>query len=49
MADRTSVYKFLYLQNGDKMYPGFDYENMLTVENQYQGLFKIRYMQADPE
>jgi opacity protein-like surface antigen len=41
MADRTSVYKFLYLQNGDKWYPGFDYENMLTVENQYQGLFNI--------
>ena len=41
MADRTSVYKFLYLQNGDKWYPGFDYENMLTAENQYQGLFKI--------
>ena len=41
MADRTSVYKFLYLKNGDKWYPGFDYENMLTVENQYQGLFNI--------
>ncbi len=41
MANRTSTYKFLYLQNGDKWYPGFDYENMLTAEHQYQGLFGI--------
>lgn len=41
MADRTSTYKFLYLQNGDKWYPGFDYENMISVENQYRGLFEI--------
>ena len=37
MANRTSTYKFLYLLNGDKWYPGFDYENMLTAENQLLG------------
>jgi len=34
MADRTSVYNFLYSKFGDKWYPGFDYENMLTIENE---------------
>ena len=34
MAQRTDNYNFSYLQFGDKWYPGIDYENMLTVENQ---------------
>lgn len=34
MAQRTQNYNFSYLQFGDKWYPGIDYENMLTVENQ---------------
>jgi hypothetical protein len=41
MSDRTSIYKLLYLKDGDKWYPGFDYENMLTVENQIQDLIKF--------
>jgi hypothetical protein len=41
MSNRTNIYKFLYLQEGDKWYPGYDYENMLTVENQLQELYKI--------
>ena len=41
MSNRTNIYKFLYLQEGDKWYPGHDYENMLTVENQLQELYKI--------
>ena len=39
MADRTSVDNFLYSKFGDKWYPGFDYENMLTVENELKGSF----------
>lgn len=39
MADRTSVYNFLYSKFGDKWYPGFDYENMLTVENEFKQAF----------
>ena len=39
MADRTSVYNFLYSKFGDKWYPGFDYENMLTVENEFKQSF----------
>ena len=41
MSDRTNIYKLLYLKDGDKWYPGFDYENMLTVENQIQDLIKF--------
>lgn len=39
MADRTSTYNFLYSKFGDKWYPGFDYENMLTAENEYKQAF----------
>ena len=39
MADRTSVYNFLYSKFGDKWYPGFDYENMLTIENELKRSF----------
>ena len=41
MSNRTDIYKLLYLKDGDKWYPGFDYENMLTVENQIQNLIKF--------
>jgi hypothetical protein len=41
MAQRTSQYRFVYLQYGDKWYPGHDYENMLTVENQFEYLYKF--------
>lgn len=41
MSNRTDIYKLLYLKDGDKWYPGFDYENMLTVENQIQDLIKF--------
>ena len=41
MAQRTSKYRFVYLQYGDKWYPGHDYENMLTVENQFEYLYKF--------
>lgn len=41
MSNRTNIYNFLYLQEGDKWYPGYDYENMLTVENQLQELYRI--------
>lgn len=41
MAQRTSKYRFVYLQYGDKWYPGHDYENMQTVENQFEYLYKF--------
>lgn len=41
MSNRTDLYKFLYLQDGDKWYPGYDYENMLTVENQLQSMYRF--------
>jgi hypothetical protein len=41
MSNRTDIYKFLYLQDGDKWYPGYDYENMLTAENQLQSLYRF--------
>lgn len=41
MAQRTSKYRFVYLQFGDRWYPGHDYENMLTVENQFEYLYKF--------
>ena len=39
MSSRTSIYKFLYSQFGDIWYPGYDYENMLSVESQFQGVY----------
>ena len=41
MSNRTSLYKFLYSQFGDIWYPGYDYENMLTVESQLSGLYSF--------
>jgi len=41
MSNRTNIYKFLYLEDGDKWYPGYDYENMVTVENQLQSLYRF--------
>ena len=41
MAQKTNTYKFHYLQYGDKWYPGYDYENMQTVENQFEYLYKF--------
>ena len=38
MANRTSIYKFLYSQFGDIWYPGYDYENMLTAESNFSGI-----------
>jgi len=41
MSSRTSIYKFLYSQFGDIWYPGYDYENMLSVESQFQGVYSF--------
>ena len=41
MSNRTEIYKYLYLQDGDKWYPGYDYENMLTAENQLQSMYRF--------
>ena len=41
MSSRTSIYKFLYSQFGDIWYPGYDYENMLSVESQFQGAYSF--------
>ena len=41
MSNRTSIYKFLYSQYGDVWYPGYDYENMLTVERQLSGVYSL--------
>ena len=41
MSNRTSLYKFLYSQFGDIWYPGYDYENMLTAESQFSGLYSF--------
>ena len=41
MANRTSIYKFLYSQFGDIWYPGYDYENMLTAETNFSGIYSF--------
>ena len=41
MANRTSIYKFLYSQFGDIWYPGYDYENMLTAESNFSGIYSF--------
>ena len=41
MSQRTNTYNYLYLEYGDKWYPLFDKQNMLTTENQLQALFKF--------
>lgn len=39
MAKKTSLYNFLYLENGDIIYPGPDADNMQTAENQFYGMY----------
>ena len=41
MSNRTSIYKFLYSQFGDIWYPGYDYENMLTAETNFSGIYSF--------
>jgi hypothetical protein len=41
MSNRTSIYKFLYSQFGDIWYPGYDYENMLTAESNFSGIYSF--------
>ena len=41
MSQRTNTYNYLYLEYGDKWYPLFDKQNMLTAENQLQALYKF--------
>jgi hypothetical protein len=41
MANRTSIYKFLYSSFGDIWYPGYDYENMLTAETNFSGIYSF--------
>ena len=41
MSQRTNIYNYLYLQFGDKWYPGYDKENMQTAENQLEAMFKF--------
>ena len=41
MSNRTSIYKFLYSQFGDIWYPGYDYENMVSIERQLSGINSI--------
>jgi hypothetical protein len=41
MSQRTNTYNYLYLEYGDKWYPLFDKQNMLTSENQLQAIFKF--------
>lgn len=40
MANITPKYTFYYLQQGDVLYPGFDYDNMVIAENQLQFAFE---------
>lgn len=39
MSKRTSIYKFLYLESGDIIYPAYDKANMSTAENQIFGMY----------
>ena len=41
MSRRTKNYSFVYLESGDTWYPGFDMQNMQTVENQYSYLYEF--------
>jgi hypothetical protein len=41
MSNRTSIYKFLYSSFGDIWYPGYDYENMLTAESNFSGVYSF--------
>ena len=39
MSKITPIYNFLYLEDGDVIYPGFDEENMQTAENEIFGMY----------
>lgn len=39
MSNRTSIYKYLYLEQGDLIYPQYDQDNMYTSENQFFGMY----------
>jgi hypothetical protein len=39
MSQRTPVYNFYYLQANDIIFPGYDYENQITAENEIKGVF----------
>jgi hypothetical protein len=39
MSQRTPIYQYLYLENGDKIFPGYDQDNMFTSENQFFGMY----------
>jgi len=39
MSKRTPIYNFLYLENGDVMYPGYDQDNQFTAENEIFGMY----------
>ena len=39
MSNRTPIYKYLYLEQGDLIYPQFDQDNMSTSENQFFGMY----------
>lgn len=39
MSNRTSIYNFLYLEDGDVIYSGYDADNMNTAENQFYGAY----------
>ena len=39
MSKLTPIYNFLYLEDGDIIYPGYDQDNMTTAENQIFGMY----------
>ena len=39
MSRRTPIYNYLYLEDGDIIYPGFDQDNMATAENEIFGMY----------
>ncbi len=39
MSKLTPIYSFLYLEDGDIIYPGYDQDNMTTAENQIFGMY----------
>ena len=39
MSNRTPIYNFLYLEDGDIIYSGYDSDNMNTAENQFFGAY----------
>ncbi len=39
MSNRTPIYNFLYLEDGDVIYSGYDQDNMITGENEIFGMY----------